>query len=822
MGGFVKALLLEQPKLLCKTLDVQHDRVEQMLDAVSAELHARMQDATAVRYEGQQRRITKLKAFDLEDAPAPSSSFLGLRENGVCLITGGAGGLGLLFAEFLVKERKARVVLTGRSTLSVERESRLQQLRESGAEIVYLPADVSSDEDVRNLVKESKSRFGAINGIIHAAGVTRDSLVRNKTPEEMSAVLAPKVFGTLHLDELTRDEDLDFFVTFSSLAAVTGNAGQCDYSFANHFMDSFAAERERLRAEGARAGKTLSVNWSIWADGGMKLDEQTARYFKKTMGIKPLSASAGLDAFVRGLASERCQFAVLEGDQEKVELAWGLRKKPEAPAVSAPSAASGHAVTAPVADERDGELLSRLQNDLSQIVMQLLKLDASDIAADKILLDLGFDSIGLTTFANAINEQYQLDLTPVLFFDYPTIADIAKHLAVERQSDIRRFYGDGGAAPATQAATAPAAPQPVAARGAERREQAALAISKGWNPAALDRSAVPLAAGGSLSPERRFVDQPIAIVGMSGVMPESEDLDEFWDNLRNSKDMITVIPPDRWRWEDYYGDPLKEVNTSNSKWGGFMKEIDKFDPLFFGISPREAQMMDPQQRIFLEHVWKAIEDSGQRVSDLSGTRTGLFVGVATNDYIEVINSGNVVLDGYSASGNSHSVLANRVSFLLNLRGPSAPIDTACSSSLVALHRAIESIHTGSCDMAIVGGVQVMLTPAAYISFGMAGMLSGDGKCKTFDKRANGYVQRRGLRSHFPQTAGGRRGRWQPYLCRDQGDGRKPWRASDHADGAEFSGANGASRRRLRKGARRSRVRWIYRMPRYRNQSGRSD
>src|SRR5262249_43668405 len=245
-----------------------------------------------------------------------------------------------------------------------------------------------------------------------------------------------------------------------------------------------------------------------------------------------------------------------------------------------------------------------------------------------------------------------------------------------------------------------------------------------------------------------FVNQPIAIVGMSGVMPQSEDLEEFWKNLENSKDLITVIPPDRWRWEDYYGDPLKEVNKSNSKWGGFMKEVDKFDPLFFGISPREAQMMDPQQRIFLETVWRTIEDSGHRGSDLSGTRTGLFVGAATNDYIDVLRNLQAPLDAYSASGNSHSVLANRVSFLLNLRGPSAPIDTACSSSLVALHRAIESIHTGSCDMAIVGGVQVMLSPAAYISFGMAGMLSGDGQCKTFDKRANGYVRGEGSGAVF--------------------------------------------------------------------------
>src|SRR6267142_2986839 len=256
------------------------------------------------------------------------------------------------------------------------------------------------------------------------------------------------------------------------------------------------------------------------------------------------------------------------------------------------------------------------------------------------------------------------------------------------------------------------------------------------------------AQGQGFSADLRFVNVPIAIVGMSGVMPQSEDLGEFWENLKNSRDLVTVIPRDRWRWEDYYGDPLKEVNKSNSKWGGFMKEVDKFDPLFFGISPREAQTMDPQQRIFLETVWKAIEDSGQKVSDLSGTRTGLFVGVATNDYIDVMNSLHVALDGYSASGNSHSVLANRVSFLLNLRGPSAPIDTACASSRVARHRAIESIHTGSCEMAIVGGVQVMLSPAAYISFGMAGMLSGDGKCRTFDKQANGYVRGEGCGAIF--------------------------------------------------------------------------
>ena len=749
VGGFVNTLRLEHPKLLCKTLEIRQesDSREPILDAIATEIHARTQDATAVRYEAGERFIRKLKAFDLDEAPAVPREEKGIRENGVVLITGGAGGLGLLFAEFLARQHNARVVLTGRSTLSAEREARLDELRKGGAEVLYLPADVSKIEDVRNLLDETRSRFGQINGVIHAAGVLRDSLVRNKTPEEMSAVFAPKVYGTLHLDELTKDDDLDYFVTFSSLAAVKGNGGQCDYSFANHFMDSFAADREHRRAQGERSGKTLSVNWSIWADGGMKLDDQAEQYFKKTLGISPLSAATGFDAFVRGVASGRSQFAVLEGMQEKVELGWGLRKKQAPPAAPPSASSSGEAASAATPGDGDRDLVALLLNDLSQIVMSHLKLDAGDVAHDKILLDLGFDSIGLTSFANAVNDKYQLDITPVLFFDYPSLGELARHLAVEQKDEILRFYR--GSAAAATAATSPVAGQQHArTEGAKSHDGATFSIRKGWDPAALDGPAMSRTSGEVLPPEHRFLNEPIAIVGMSGVMPLSEDLDEFWDNLKNARDLISVVPPDRWRWEDYHGDPLTEPNKSNSKWGGFMKEVDKFDPQFFGISPREAQMMDPQQRIFLQTVWRAVEDSGQKVSDLSGTRTGLFVGVSTNDYLNVMSSHQMAIDIHAGPGNSHSILANRVSFLLNLHGPSAPIDTACSSSLIALHRAVESIRTGGCDMAIVGGVHAMLSPGGHISFAMAGLMSGDGRCRSFDKRGSGYSRGEGCGAIF--------------------------------------------------------------------------
>lgn len=742
MRGFVNSLRLEHPKVFCKTVEVRENAGDQQtLDFVVEELRTAGQDANAVLYERKKRYIKKLTPFELEnsvDGPSPHGAEL--RNGGVYLITGGMGGLGLIFAEFLAREYKAKLIMSGRSRLSAEQEATLERIRELGADAVYLEADVSRQEDVENLIKAGKARFGEIHGVIHAAGILRDSLLRNKTREELDAVLAPKVYGTLHLDEGTRNEPLDFFVTFSSLASIAGNAGQCDYSFANHFMDSLADQRESLRAQGMRHGKTLTINWSLWADGGMKVDEQTELYFKKTLGIKPLRKEFGIETFVRGLASKRSQFAVLEAVREKIEAAWGLARKKSAsidPAWADPIAAS--------LDDTSEGLRSWLQRELEQIVMEFLKLGPEDMSAEKILLDLGFDSIGLTRFANTINEKYQLDITPVLFFDCPSIGEIAKHLSGERKNEILPFYR---ASTMAKDAVASAAWPPGKAVGAEVLRRKVLGAGKGRLQSSLAIEATPAEAKQGFSPEHRFANMPIAIVGISGVMPQSDDMEEFWENLKNSKDMVSVIPPDRWSWEEYYGDPLREPNKSNSKWGGFMKSVDKFDPLFFGISPREAQMMDPQQRIFLEAVWKAIEDSGQKVSDLSGTRTGLFVGVATNDYLEVVKRSQVALDAYSASGNSHSVLANRVSFLLNLRGPSAPIDTACSSSLVALHRAIESIHTGSCEMAIVGGVQVMLSPAAYVSFAMAGMLSSDGKSKAFAKGANGYVRGEGCGAIF--------------------------------------------------------------------------
>ncbi|MBM0280085.1 type I polyketide synthase, partial [Micromonospora tarensis] len=235
----------------------------------------------------------------------------------------------------------------------------------------------------------------------------------------------------------------------------------------------------------------------------------------------------------------------------------------------------------------------------------------------------------------------------------------------------------------------------------------------------------------------------VAIVGLAGVFPGGNEAEGFFADLAAGRDLVGEVPASRWDWRRWYGDPWTGGDRTPVRWGAFLSDVDRFDPRFFGISAVEADLMDPQQRVFLETVWRAIEDAGYRASDLAGTDTGLFVGVGGMDYLELMLAGGRGLQPHTPTGIAHSVLANRVSFLLDLHGPSEPVDTACSASLVAVHRAVASIQRGECGAAIAGGVNVMATPTAHIAFTQAGMLAPDGRCKVFDAAADGYVRGEG-------------------------------------------------------------------------------
>lgn len=243
---------------------------------------------------------------------------------------------------------------------------------------------------------------------------------------------------------------------------------------------------------------------------------------------------------------------------------------------------------------------------------------------------------------------------------------------------------------------------------------------------------------------RAVLGEPLAIVGMGCRFPGgASDPQRYWQMLLDGTDAIREVPADRWDWRAFqHADPAAPGKIT-SRWGGFLDEVYGFDAEFFGISPREAQHMDPQQRLFMEVAWEAIEDAGLTREQLSGSRTGVFVASYHSDYAGLIYGARCTIGAHTVTGASHSVLANRLSYWLDLRGPSLSIDTACSSSLVALHLASRSLREGECDTAIVAGVSLMLTPELSIALSKWGFLAEDGRCKTFDARANGFVRGEG-------------------------------------------------------------------------------
>ncbi|HSK63450.1 MAG TPA: type I polyketide synthase, partial [Pyrinomonadaceae bacterium] len=246
--------------------------------------------------------------------------------------------------------------------------------------------------------------------------------------------------------------------------------------------------------------------------------------------------------------------------------------------------------------------------------------------------------------------------------------------------------------------------------------------------------------------ESKAKSDPIAIVGIGCRFPGNiNSADEFWQALVNGVDAVDEIPSARWDVDLYYDPVPATPGKMNTRWGGFINEIDKFDAAFFGISPREANSLDPQQRVLLEVSWEALENAGQATDKLSGSQTGVFIGICSNDYGQLhgVTEEPARMDAYFGTGNASSFAAGRISYLLGLHGPSFVVDTACSSSLVAVHLACRSLRTGECRMALAGGVNLILSPVANIYLSQLRTFASDGRCKAFDDRADGYVRGEG-------------------------------------------------------------------------------
>ena len=360
------------------------------------------------------------------------------------------------------------------------------------------------------------------------------------------------------------------------------------------------------------------------------------------------------------------------------------------------------------------------------------------IPVDRIDIDerfeaFGFDSIMIGRF-NATLEQDLGDLPKTLLYEYDSVSDLASYLVDHATAALSRHLAGASGTPAAVVEPVPAAP-------------AAAVVEAPTTPVAM-AAASPVA----IAEEVPTQAGPIAIIGVHAQFPQSDDLETFWEHLRSGADLIELVPENRWNYAEFYDpDPTNsEHGKIYCKWGGFVEDFDKFDAGFFNIADAEADIIDPQERRFLQSAWSAIEDAGytrerlkQRYPKGKSADVGVFVGVTTNSYQllapEARHRGRMV----TPSAMPWSI-ANRVSYALDLQGPSMPIDTACSSSLVAVHLACESLRRRECQVALAGGVNLYLHPAKYQSFCHRRMLAVGDKCRSYGEGDDGFIPGEGV------------------------------------------------------------------------------
>ncbi|MFH8953505.1 type I polyketide synthase, partial [Streptomyces albidoflavus] len=615
--GLGQVAALELPQLWGGLLDLPAEPAARDWDRVCAVLADGREDQVAVRAAGlRARRLTRT-------APGTRG---GWTPRGTVLITGGTGALGAQVARWAVAEGAERVVLTSRRGPDAPGADALrEELTAQGAEVLIAALDAADRDALAALLRSCPP-----DAVVHAAGVTQSTALTAMDTAELDRVVAAKADGARHLDELTRDQELDAFVLFSSIAGTWGSGGQGAYAAANAQLDAVARRR-------AAAGlPATSLAWGPWDESGMAAGDGGEALRRR--GLHPLDPRAALTAMGRLVGTRSC-VVVADVEWERFGAAYtAARPSPLLARLHTDTTATTAAAPeAPAAAELRRRLASLTETEARRTLVDLVRTHASavlgraagdTIAAHKAFREVGFDSLTAVELRTALATATGLTLPATVVFDHPSPAALAGFLRTG-------LLGE---------------------------------------EAAGDQDVVTAAAS----------DEPVAIIGMAcrfpGGVTSPQDL---WKLLAEGGDAIGAFPTDRgWDVDALYDPDPDRPGTSYARDGGFLKDASAFDAEFFGISPREALSMDPQQRLLLETSWEAFEQAGLDPDRLRGSRAGVFVGTNGQDYASLIVHSGEPVEGYLATGNAASVVSGRLAYTFGLEGPAVTVDTACSSSLV--------------------------------------------------------------------------------------------------------------------------------------------
>ncbi|WP_371935045.1 SDR family NAD(P)-dependent oxidoreductase, partial [Mycobacterium sp. TY813] len=635
----------------------------------------------ALRFLSQARHIGKV-VLTMPDSMSRSLAA------GTVMITGGTGMVGGVLARHVVHRYGVRhVVLVSRSGDQAPGAADLvAELAAAGAQAQVLACDVADRDAVAGVLAQLDQQY-PLTGVIHAGGVLDDAVITSLTPDRVDPVLRAKVDAAWNLHEATRDLGVSAFVMCSSIAGTVGSPGQGNYAAANVFLDALATHRRALGLPGT------SLAWGRWEQSstmtGHLSDPDLARISRT--GIAGMTAEQAVELFDTALIMDHPTVVTARLDHTALRnpalnatlppLFSNLIERPRRRLVDPDTATSRSALAQRLHGlPPDQQQALLLQLVCSQAAIVLGHASPDDITPEQAFKDLGFDSLTAVELRNRLQTATGLTLPPTLIFDHPTPTRLTDYLGQQ---------------------------------------------VSGWAQPA--RSVVAARVG---------VDEPVAVVGVGCRFPGGVDSAQgLWDVVAAGADVVSGFPTDRgWDVEGLFDPDPDAVGKAYTRWGGFLADAAGFDAGFFGISPREALAMDPQQRVFLEVAWEALEHAGIDPMGLVGSATGVFTGIMHSGYGMGTLDGE---EGYGLTGSPLSVASGRVAYVLGLEGPAVSVDTACSSSLVALHLAVQSLRLGECDLALAGGVTVMASPELFVGFSRQRGLAADGRCKSYAGAADG-------------------------------------------------------------------------------------
>lgn len=601
------------------------------------------------------------------------------------VITGASGRIAGILARAIADKSEAGIILISRS----KNKQTDELVNGYNGRINFYECDINDGSRFEEVLSEALASYRRCAAIINTAGNNDGKYFSDKSRADVEYVFAPKLNGAFNLLYFACKHPVDRLILFSSSAAYYGDFGQVDYSLINRFTDVFSTYADKYLRRCGNPTKVISAAWPLWKNGGMHMDESSEFAYLEMNGLEHL------------------------GDEEGSMILWDLMTNEEHTDLLIIKKKDSSEVKKMSEKNYDSEAFDiDVISELKDIIFKIIDLEPERISETRNFSDMGFDSISFREFAVQINNKFGLNILPIDFFSYTNLKLLAEKMlreyaAVNRNSETAFVSNNKHRAGSDPFAF----------------------LNDGTEEVTHD------AGISAVCDKRAGKCGDIAIIGAECIMPDADDIREFWNNLTKGRCSVKSVPSERFTDGCF-------VEGTDIK-GCFIDKIKGFDGEFFGITPRNCDNMDPQLRLYIEVVWKAFERAGYRTSDLVGGKVGVFTGVQHCDYKNILIQKGI-LDGSSVIGTDPTMLSNYLSYIFDFHGPSESVNTACSSSLTAVHRAVTAIRDGECKMAVAGGVSLLINANSFTMADSMSILSPKNICSALDESASGYVKGEGI------------------------------------------------------------------------------